>query len=62
MTTMELPINPPDEKSLPCCPECGEELGPWDKVYVDDKSGVYLGCTNCIEDMYADDYFAGDEQ
>lgn len=53
----ELPINPPDPEPLPICPECGEELGTYDQVFLD-SNGVYLGCSCCIERKYADDYFS----
>lgn len=52
----ELPINPPDPEELPTCPECGEELGMYDKVYFD-RGGNYLGCDYCIESKNADEYF-----
>lgn len=52
----ELPINPPDPEELPTCPECGEELGMFDKIYLD-RAGNCVGCTCCIEYVYPEDYF-----
>ena len=46
-------LDPPEQKSNPVCPVCGEEC---ETIYTDINSEV-CGCNNCITDYDAWDYY-----
>ncbi len=50
-------LDPPEQKSLPVCPVCGEEC---ETVYTDINSEV-CGCNNCITAYKACEYYDFDE-
>lgn len=50
-------LTPPPKRSIPTCPNCGEET---DEFYQDENNAI-IGCPNCIRTIDAWEYAYADD-